>query len=730
VNFFNELKRRNVFRVAAAYAIISWLLLQVGETLAPALRLPDWVNSTLAFFLILGFPLAIFFAWAFELTPEGIKKEKDVDRAQSITHHTGRKLDRTIIVVLALALGYFIWESRFSPEKGPDTFSPEDAQSMDVADGEKMYPAPFQDEDTAATPPSKSIAVLPFVNMSDDAANEFFSDGISEEILNALAKVKDLKVAGRTSSFAFKGQNQDLREIGAALRVAHILEGSVRKAGNRVRVTAQLIKVDDGYHVWSENYDRELDDVFAIQDEISAAILQELKAHLVGEETATAARTDTRAYELYLLATQRIYERNQASLQMAEELLTEAISIDPGYAPAYAQLGIATLLLADSSYGSIPSEEAASKGRQHLEKALELDPRNPDALAGMGLYHFDFKLDYPAAFEVLEQAVAINPNLINARTWLSTAYGETGNLRQAMQILEDSYALDPLHPASYNNLAQGYAVMGQPEQAMKVLADLERYIPNDAGRAATEGKVLVMTGRWAQSDRKLTGAIEKEPLNYVDRAWLSVVLLGLAQYGRAAEIGAEPQRAVALSRLGRIEEALILGHETASRGIDVRWYFQILVENGRHVDLVSFFESHWPDLDAYLEEWPADDGFGAPDLGLIAEAYSRMGNEDKFNEAMSRFEASLDAQLAQGADNWVLTWSRAHHALLAGDPEGAIDLLDKAVTQGAIVDDGLTASWGMFSSLRGDPAFEAVKERMLEYLNEERAELGLEPVTT
>jgi TolB-like protein len=256
---FDELRRRNVFRVAAAYLVISWLLMQVADTLAPALHLPESVNSAVLFFLILGFPLALFFAWAFELTPEGLKREKDVEREHSITRLTGRKLDRFIIICLAAALGYFAYDRFVSPAPGR---------------GETSESSPH--DIVASKAPRQSIAVLPFVNMSGDPDNEYFSDGLSEEILNLLARIPDLKVIGRTSSFAFKGKNEDLRAIGEALDVVTVLEGSVRKSGDRVRITAQLIDVADGSHIWSDTYDRTMVDIFAIQDDVAGAIKEAL----------------------------------------------------------------------------------------------------------------------------------------------------------------------------------------------------------------------------------------------------------------------------------------------------------------------------------------------------------------------------------------------------------------------------------------------------------------------
>jgi TolB-like protein/tetratricopeptide (TPR) repeat protein len=726
MSLFAELKRRNVIRVGVAYLVATWLLMQMVDVLSQVLELPGWAPKLILLILVVGFIPVFIFSWAFEMTPEGIKREADVDRSESITNVTAKKLDYVTIGLLASAI-LIVAADRFLPKMGAESASLQTSSETGInpTNGE----IPQAPAESIKEPPPKSVAVLPFVNMSDDASNEYFSDGISEEILNALAKVTDLKVAGRTSSFAFKGQNQDLREIGAALNVSHILEGSVRKVGNRVRVTAQLIKVADGYHIWSENYDRELDDVFAIQDEISASILQQLKAHLVGEETVKVARTDTRAYELYLLASQRIYERNQASLQMAADLLSQAIEIDPEYAPAHAQLGIATLLLSNTSYGTIPLEEAGVSGMNYLQNALRIEPENPDALAGVGLYYTVVHPDYEAAIEKLEQAVAINPNQVNARTWLSTAYESIGKLERSLKLQEETYAMDPLHPPTYNNLAQNYAVMGMSDKAMSLLRDLERYIPNDAGRFATVGKVEVMSGRWAEAERNLMGAVEREPLNFVDRLWLGAVLLGLGDYDRMVEFGTDSQRAIALSRLGRTEEALILAEKAVGNGGDMGRYFQVLVDNKRYAELIDFLESRWSDLDAFQTEWPSGDGYGDFLMGYIAQSYSHLGQEEKFDDAMNRFQTSLEGQLAKGADNWVLTWSRAHYALLAGDSEAAIALLDKAVTQGALVDSGMTEPWSIFSPLRGAPAYEAVKTRMLKHLNEERTELGLEPVS-
>ena len=339
MSFIHELKRRNVFKVAIAYAIAAWILIEITATTFPILKLPDWSVTLVTVLVLVAFPLTLIFAWAFELTPEGLKKEKDVDRSESITHVTGRKLDYLIISVLVAAVTFLLIDKFYLSD---------DIETSDI--------------EIIAT--GQSIAVLPFVNISSDKEQEYFSDGITEEILNSLASVKELKVAGRTSSFAFKGQNQDLRKIGELLGVEHILEGSVRKSGTTVRITAQLVQVENGFHLWSDTYDRELTDVFAIQDEIANEILNQLKARLLGEEQPmiVSQRTDPEVYDLYLLAKQRLYHRTRQTIESAVGLLDQAIAKDPDYAPAYAQRGIATLLLSDGAIIAVGSSSRIMQG--------------------------------------------------------------------------------------------------------------------------------------------------------------------------------------------------------------------------------------------------------------------------------------------------------------------------------------------------------------------------------
>jgi TolB-like protein/Tfp pilus assembly protein PilF len=720
MSFFDELKRRNVFKVGIAYVVVAWLLLQVADVILNNNEAPSWVFNTILLVLGIGFPLILLFAWAFELTPEGLKREKEVDRSQSITHVTSRKLDFIIIGVMALALAYFAYDKfvvsagRDAGPLGSGSISPDSPHST----------ADLGDEKLNLTPPENTIAVLPFVNMSSDPEQEYFADGISEEILNTLAQVSELKVAGRTSSFAFKGKNDDLLEIGKLLRVNHILEGSVRKSGNRVRITAQLIKVDDGFHMWSETWDRDLTDIFVIQDEISAAILTQLKTQLLGEQPVSV-HTDTKAYELYLLAKQRIYERTQASLEMAEKLLTEAIAIDPGYAPAFAQLGIAYILLGEDNYGTLPVAAARDKSKTSLDRALQLAPENAEALGGKGLWVSNFELDREQAIDLLQRAVAINPNLADANTWLATELDSIGELRAGVQLREQIFARDPLHRPTFGNLQQSYMVMGQSEKALEMLDNLQAYLPGDAKLLGDYGEVYLMNGQLAEARKYFNQAYEKEPKDAVNRFWYGLALLASRQYGLMAEIATDRLAPLALSRLGRVEEALILGNKTIGNGQNPDFYIWVLMENGRFAELIRVIESRWPSLDDFSSDWPGRSGYGYNAMGFIAQAYRETGNEEKFADAMQRFKAALDAQVAEGADNWPLNRSQALYAVLAGDYETAIDFMQKSFQQGGYLDTGNATAWPVFKALDGDPRYEAAKAAMNARLQEELKKMEL-----
>ncbi len=732
-----ELKRRNVFKVGAAYVVMAWLLAQGVDVFLDGFGAPEWVIKTILLLLIIGFPIAVFFAWAFELTPEGIKKEKDVDRSQSITHETGRKLDYMIIGVLLLALGWFAWD-KFKPEMGSEagtgpttpSFQTGEAESGIQTAGNEAQSAAVTAEAKPSEPNSKSIAVLPFVNMSEDANNEYFSDGISEEILNALAKVQELQVAGRTSSFSFKGENQDLRKIGEALGVAHILEGSVRKAGNKVRITAQLIRVDNGFHLWSESYDRELDDVFAIQDEIANAILEQLKAHLVGEtpQLVETTRTNSEAFDLYLLAKQRMYERSELALESAAELLDRAIAIDPDYAPAYAQRGIVSALLSEKQYGKLPNPQAQSQLKLYADQALRLDPDLGEGWAALGLYYQDVLGALQQSIEALEKAQQLNPGLIDAANWLALGYSIAGQPSKAMALQIEINRRDPLYKPNLGNLAGNLIMTAQFDEAQALVDKARPFMPKDADILLMDAWLLIWQGKIAEGLPLAEAALALQPQDRASRVEVGSGYLDTYQYEKAAgENSYWSTRIKALTRLGRLEEASRVAQDWAAQG-DIWNYLDMLVESNQPEVLVSYIEERWPKLDDFALAFPPGGYVGYREMPSLAWAYQRTGNQQKFEDAMSRIRSAHDSLAQQGLNNKIFHTLEANYYAMAENREKALEFLALAVDRGAIYTLRITDELPYFNEYETDPDFQAIQSRMIEHLNRERAALGLEPV--
>ncbi len=466
MSFFDELKRRNVFRVAVGYAITAWLLLQIVDLVLENVHAPDWVMQVFMLALAIGFPLAILLAWAYEMTPEGVKRESEVDRSQSVTTQTGHKLDRVIIVILAAAVVFLMYQQFGTDDKI-----------------EPQQPLPQESAATASSPAGpggNSIAVLPFVNMSADPNNEYFSDGIAEEILNVLARIPELKVAARTSAFAFKGSNTNISEIARELKVENVLEGSVRKSGNKVRITAQLIRADSGYHLWSKTYDRELDNIFAVQDEIAQSIADAMKVTLdidTGTSGNLTGTTSTDAYDAYLRGMNQWHLRTGDSLRNSIDLFGEAIAIDPGFAKAYAGLALTYAILMD--YTDMPFNEGFGLARDAAEKALALDPQSVEAATAM-IYTTD---DLVEQLAYAKRAVEMGPWFATAHQWYATSLALTGDLDAARAEYLLAYELDPKARILANNLADLYQMRGNWEEAERILLQLVSLAPDYHGGA-------------------------------------------------------------------------------------------------------------------------------------------------------------------------------------------------------------------------------------------------------
>src|SRR5919108_256654 len=492
-NFFDELKRRNVYKVAVAYAVVSWLVVQAASILFPTFEAPPWAMKVFVAVVALGFPIALVFSWAFEITPEGIKREEDVDLSKSITHHTGRRIVGITIVVAVLAAGLFVFQ----------LLRP------------KLTSALRQSE-AATVLPEKSVAVLAFANMSDDKGSEYFSDGISEELLTILQKIPGLRVAARTSAFSFKGKSATAQEIGQKLGVANLVEGSVRKAGDVVRIAARLTKTASGDEVWSENYTRNLKDVFAVQTELAQTIVEQLRGQLTGSapnptskaeiqaEVRAAAKGGTKnveAHESYLQGRFFLNRHSEKETDQARAAFERAVELDPKFALAWA--GLAQTHVWDCNYAT----EGGQKGfnyhlaaaRDSVERALALEPNLPEALFPKATIETNFDYDWKGAAETLRKALALapqDPALLMEAGNLAQARGE---LTQGLDLFRRAVALDPVNAQARAFLATNLSASGHQEEARVEYAREIELNPSAPNSYAGVGLTYLLEGKFEEA---------------------------------------------------------------------------------------------------------------------------------------------------------------------------------------------------------------------------------------
>lgn len=451
--FVSELRRRNVIRAAAFYAASAWLAVQVATQVFPFFDVPTWTVRWIVVAAVIGFPFLIAFAWLYEITPQGLKRESEIARDESIARATGRKLDRWIIATMGVAIVLLLANQIVAH------------RSESVATTTAV-PAITRPADAA---PAKSIAVLPFTDLSPTHDQDYFSDGMAEELLNALAKLRDLKVAGRTSSFSFKGRNEDLRTIGKALGVANILEGSLRKQGDKVRITAQLIQVSDGFHLWSDTYDGDLGDVFALQERIAHAIADKLEIVLTGDAAqriVPVATSNPDAYALYFKATGTFNRRDGAHFPEAIAELEQAIALDPKFARAHARL--AALMAIAPTYTVLDPVAAVASVETHARLASELDPKLAEPYAALG-QSLSIRRRYTEARVAFEHARELDKTDTTSALWYATelvmtGYGERGNA-----VLDDLLAIDPMLPTALLWRGASYSYFGDYAHAEPLL---------------------------------------------------------------------------------------------------------------------------------------------------------------------------------------------------------------------------------------------------------------------
>ena len=489
MSLFDELKRRNVLRVGAAYVVTAWLVIQVVDTIMPAFGYGDVAVRYVTIAFAVGLVPALIFAWAFAFTSEGLKKESEIDRTRPVAAHGIKTLDRAIMVVLALALAYFAFD-KFVLDPGRKAASEaHKAAEMEVVAREAREEG--RSEALVESYGDNSIAVLAFEDMSSNKDQEYLSDGIAEELLNLLAGITDLRVISRSSAFSFKGRDLKLPEIAKELNVVHILEGSVRKAGNQVRITAQLIDARSDTHLWSETYDRELDDIFAVQDEIAATVAERLKVTLLGKAPKTR-HADPIAYELLLEARHARRSGTPEGWHHSNELADRALEIQPDFARAWVMKAANFSNMAEA--GVLPRVESYELARDAAEKALEIDPDSAEANAAFAWVSMYYDNDLVLAARHFQRAVELEPTNLDVLSNASALLLKLRRFDAAVSVQEYLSPRNPLNAIGFFNLGEVYFAAGRFDDSVKAFRTMLDLSPEFRGGYLWLGKARMMAG--------------------------------------------------------------------------------------------------------------------------------------------------------------------------------------------------------------------------------------------
>jgi TolB-like protein/predicted Zn-dependent protease len=706
-----ELKRRKVLRVAVVYAATAFVALQAADIMLPRLGVPEWGMSLIVFLVLLGFPVALVMAWALELTPEGLRvtpRAVPADLDQPAPSLLGK---RTVAIsALLVAVGIGLGAGWF--------LKPETAEMTSAGT-------------TGA--PARSIAVLAFDDLSPQRDQAYFAEGISEELLNLLARIEGFKVAARTSSFKFRGTNLDIGEIGRALNVETVLEGSVRKSGNQLRVTAQLINVADGFHVWSQSYDRELSNIFTVQDEIATAIVDALKLKLdLG--AATAGRTqDTAAYDHYLRGRQLGRQPTQAGLLRAVQEFEQAIAIDPAFAAAYAGIADAWVWLED--YGGIRSAEAFPKAEQAARRALELDPQSAEAHAAMAFVLDRYHRDKPAARDYFERTLQLNPNYVNAYNLYGDTLRDLGDYPRMIEVHRKAVELDPLSFFVKTRLASKLLATGQVEEAERIIKGVFDEFPDNDFAHEEMGNLERNRGRLAEAVRHFRivhFARPGDPYAAAQIAMIGITLddpVMVEQWIAAARKWGADNRWELLARsraaiwqqdwdgLGHIANlmrgdngAVLRGMAAARQGRlpEARQHLLDVLETSRRLDGGG---AALPQAQALVE------------LGWVERQLGLSG----WHEALEDARAPLERLLATGGGNMHGDFNQLYFLvrlnLINGDDDAALKVLSGMVSKG-FLEHWLIEQEPVFGAWRETDAVQSLLRQMRDTVATERAKLA------
>ena len=628
-----ELRRRNVFRVGMAYLVFSWLVIQIADTVAEPLGLPGWSLTVVIWSSVVGLPFALLVGWAFELTPDGFRRSAEVPPDETIRRRIRFRWNALIITLLSAVIIVLLVDRFWLQSNATQA--------------------------TGAVKTPDSIAVLPFANLSDDPNNEHFGDGLAEELLNLLAQVDGLKVSARTSSFFFKDKNPTIAEVAEALDVDTVLEGSVRRSGDTIRVVVQLIAADDSTHIWSQRYDRPLTELFAVQDDIANQIVASMMPHLQGNDRPTIV-TDTGLiepadFEKFMLARQRFYDNTQESMAVAKDGFLAVSKAAPGYAPAWAWL--ARSWIAPGGRGDVTPDEARRYAQEAISNALEIDPEQPMAFVARGDLANDQRLNEEAV-ENYDRAIELNSDLVDAHIRRNRVLSNIGQPEAAIDALIEARAIDPLHPEVLEELAHLLNLQGNRVEALQAIETL--WLVNATAAVSVEAHLYSDSGDKARS----LYVAEEFGNEGADSRALSLLSLGMHDEPIIEQTEFWP---VSLAVNGRRDEALAElevvknGESRAHFRADLE--YQVLLILGDSEDALRLLTERGLNPDA--AELGID--LDMPDMLVLAGLMIKHGDTEYINLVLEPIGAIASGFSA--THSGVYHWLNGYYDLLAGNVE-------------------------------------------------------------
>ena len=677
MSFFAELKRRNVFRVGIAYVVGGWLLLQLTDVLSELLDLPDVVGRAIVLLIAIGLPVALFFAWAFEMTPEGMKREKEVDRSQSITPHTGKKLNNTILLLMALAITYLLFD-KFSIDESTDTAVViEDPATT----GQEVSAVASSSDETIDT--NKSIAVLPFTNRSPNADDAYFTDGVHDDLLTQLAKIDAFSVISRTSVLEYRDTAKNLKQIGEELGVGNIMEGAVQRSGSRVRINVQLIDAISDEHLWAEVYDRELttENLFDIQSEIAKSIAGALQATLTDSEIASVSDVPTEnvaAYELYLQGRRFALGETKIGYDTAVELYMEALKLDPGFKLAW--VGLAYAYISNYwAYGGNPADR--DKARDAIDNARAIDPDFPELYMAEGSYSYWGELDYDTAILNLDKAIALMPSNAEAHMWKGWASRRAGLWDQAIDSMQMAVKLNPRVVFNLLETGQTLSYLHRYEEALELMEAAYKLDPDNYwAKGYLSMLALLVNGDTDRASTLMVGAQHTNEMVFLMSYWNIQMMTG--HFDAALDIAQKWSLdwEVDLQSIMLRENLIAMSMKALGRDAEAR-------ENAQQT----------LDRVAQMKQQGLDD-FRVAAVEL--EAYAVLGDQQKVSELV---EKVLTTKPTDAVEDFNIRYRIAQSYAYANMPGESIATLDALLS-------GISAVSVPWVEL--DPAFNSIRNKL------------------